>query len=77
MFRRDGRIYCYEQEPMLFYLIINSDTGEKIEDLLYDCFAEIQNAVEEEGYVVTMGADEVREQVAHLDEAWDPQQGST
>ena len=64
------RIYCYEQEPMLFYLIINSDTGEKIEDLLYDCFAEIQNAVEEEGYVVTMGADEVREQVAHLDEAW-------
>lgn len=64
------RMFCYEQEPMLFYLIINSDTGEKIEDLLYDYFTGLLKAVEPEGFLVTMGVDEIREQVGHLDEAW-------
>lgn len=63
------RILCQDQEAFLVYLVVNSDTGEKIEDVLYDYFADVQKAVDRKDYVMTMGVDEVREQVSHLDEA--------
>lgn len=63
------RILCQEQEAFLVYLVVNSDDGEKMEDVLYDYYAEVSRAIGREDYVLTLGVDEVREQVSHLDEA--------
>lgn len=63
------RILCQDQEMLCMYLIFNSDTGEKLEDTLCDFYAGVQKAIDREDYAVTIGADEIQEQVSRIREA--------
>lgn len=62
-------ILCQDQEMFFVYLIFNSDAGEKLEDTLCDFYANVQKAIDRKDYVITIGADEIQEQVSRIREA--------
>lgn len=67
---QDVRFLCYEGDFQTIYLIINSNNGEKIEDLLYGFYETLEQNNTHNDYVFTMGVDDVKEEVFRLYESF-------
>jgi AraC-like DNA-binding protein len=66
----DYKILCYEKDVRHLFLILNSDKGELLEDRLYEVFERINQDLPET-VVLTMGADDVREEFEELNASCD------
>lgn len=66
----DYKILCYEKDKNHLFLILNSDKGELLEDRLYEIYDRINKAVPDT-VVITMGADDVREEFEELNASCD------
>lgn len=66
----DYKILCYEKDRRHLFLILNSDKGELLEDKLYDIFERIRKEVPDT-VVLTVGADDVREEFEELNASCD------
>ena len=61
----DLKILYYEKDTHHIYLIFNSDNGERLEDRLYEFFEIMQTQLDKD-FVITIGADEVRDELSEL-----------
>lgn len=59
------KILCYEKDTLHVYLIFNSNNGEHLEDRLYEFFDKMKKTVGAK-CVVTVGADDVKEELEEL-----------
>lgn len=69
--KEDIKFLCCERNLQDEYIIINSNDGEKIEDCLYDFFESLKESVNYEDYVLTMGVEEVKEDLVEFGVACD------
>lgn len=67
---KEMQVLCYEGDFQNIYIIINCDCGEKIEDLLYEFYNSIEAENQKKDYVLTMGVDDVKEEVFQLYESF-------
>ncbi len=63
---------CYEADKQNIYIIINCDQGEKIEDMLYEFYSAIELSNLNKDYVLTLGVDNVKDEVCNLYESFRP-----
>ena len=59
------KILCYEKDSLHIYLIFNSNNGERLEDRLYEFFDKMKKTLNLT-CVVTVGADEVKEELEEI-----------
>ncbi|MDW2797110.1 helix-turn-helix transcriptional regulator [Clostridium boliviensis] len=59
------KILCYEKDALHVYLIFNSNNGEHLEDRLYEFFEKMKKTLGAK-CVVTVGADDVKEELEEL-----------
>lgn len=65
----DVWIFCCEKDLNNIYIILNSDRNEILEDFLYDFYEEISKQAQIQEYVLTMGVDEIKEEVEEIKES--------
>lgn len=66
------QMLCYEADQENIYLVINTDEGERIEDLLYEFYETLELRSMNHEYIVTMGTDDVKDEVCNLYESFRP-----
>ena len=63
------QIYCYMKDMNHIYMIVNSDDSDLADELFYQIHEKVVNLINNEQYVITMGVDQVRDDISLLQEA--------
>jgi len=65
----DINIALFDKDQFNTFVIINSNIGENLEKLYYELFGRIVKRIDNADYVITIGVDEIREDISELSEA--------
>lgn len=66
------QMLCYEADQENIYVVINGDQGERIEDMLFEFYEELEKTCNNSDYIFTMGVDDVKDEVCNLYESFRP-----
>ncbi|SEW30516.1 helix-turn-helix domain-containing protein [[Clostridium] fimetarium] len=65
----DINIALYDNDLFNTFVIINSNINENLDKLYYELFERIVKRIDNDDYVITVGVDEIREDISQLSEA--------
>jgi AraC-like DNA-binding protein len=68
-YTEDLNITFYNKDLWNIFMIINSNTNERLEQIFYELYTRIVRRTDREDYVITIGVDQVREELSGLSEA--------
>lgn len=63
------QMYCYMKDMNHIYMIVNSDDQDLKDELFYQIHEKVVNLINNDKYVITMGVDQVRDDISQLQEA--------
>lgn len=68
-YTEEMQVYCYIKDMNHIYMVVNSDTADLKDELFYQIHEKVVSIVDNKDYVITMGVDQVRDDISLLQEA--------